>query len=301
MKILITGATGFLGSHLTKALIKEGHNVTILKRSFSDTWRIASIEKKLTIFNIDECSVEQPFKECGPYDVIIHTATEYDRNVKAFSRLLRSNIYFPLALLETAILYKTNLFINTDSFIHKNNQGYQHLAGYSLTKKQFLQWLKVYSAFKKIRIINLKLEHVYGPYDSENKFFPYIYRSCINNKPEINLTLGNQKRDFIYVNDVINAYSLLMKQELKQFDWFNEYEVGTGNSVTVREFVELIHKKTNSKTSLHFGGLPQHKNEIMDSKANNVAIKKLGWEQKYSLEKGIKATMEAERFKKNYE
>lgn len=295
MKILITGATGFLGSHLTRALVNEGYQIIILKRSFSDTWRISDLLSKVEIFNSDNSILEKAFIEYGPIDVVIHTATRYDRNGEKFSDLLQSNVLFPLRLLETASAFETKLFINTDSFIHKYNQGYKHLAGYAKTKQQFLQWMKVYSSLEKIKLVNVKLEHVYGPFDNKTKFIPYIINSCKGNIPELNLTLGEQRRDFIHVNDVISAYLLLVKQEQEKSHWFNEYEVGTGNSVPLRQLVELIHEKTKSKTLLRFGALPYHENEIMDSKADNSDTKKLGWKYQINLDNGIEATISAEQ------
>jgi CDP-paratose synthetase len=291
MKILVTGATGFLGSHLTKSLVNEGYEVIVLKRSFSNTWRISEVLAQLKVYDIDKYSIKQIFQECKSIDVIIHTATEYDRNGESYIQLLSSNVSFPLELLETAILYNTKLFINTDSFIHKKNYCSTHLAGYALTKQQFLQWMKVYTSFEKIKLINLKLEHVYGPFDNQNKFFPFILKNCLNNVPELNLTLGNQKRDFIHISDVVSAYLIILKQKNEINYYFKEYEVGRGSSESVRKFVELIHEKTNSKTLLRFGAVPLHENEIMESKANSVELKKLGWNSLISIEKGIELTI----------
>ncbi|MGJ7923221.1 NAD-dependent epimerase/dehydratase family protein [Neobacillus sp. LXY-4] len=295
MKILITGSTGFLGSHLTKALVHEGHEVIILKRSFSDTWRIADILPKVTVFNVDQSPLEQLFTESGPIDVVIHSATKYDRNGENASQLLDSNVLFPLRLLETASAFKTKMFINTDSFIHKNLVGYRYLPGYALTKKQFLEWGKEFGTSEKIRFINVRLEHIYGSFDSETKFVPFILSSCLRNLPELQLTPGNQKRDFLHVNDAVTAYSLLIRQKITDVPWFKEYELGTGETVTVRHFVELLHQKTQSKTILKFGALPHRENEIMESKANNDDIKKLGWNSKISLEKGIELLLKDEK------
>ncbi|KON85967.1 epimerase [Sporosarcina globispora] len=297
MKILITGSTGFLGSHLTKMLVKEGYEVILLKRSFSNTWRISDILSKVTVFNIDQCPIEQPFMECGPIDVVIHTATMYDRNNERHSQLHKANVSFPLQLLETAISFQTNAFINTDSFIHKNNAGYRHLAGYALTKKQFLEWGKELSTAKNIRFINVRLEHLYGSFDSESKFCAHVIKSCLNNVPELHLTEGNQKRDFIHIKDVVSAYSLLLKQNWSDFPSFKEYELGTGKTLTVRHFVELVHRHSQSITKLHFGSLPQRDNEIMESAANIDELKKLGWTNKITVEKGIELTISDE---KNY-
>lgn len=298
MRILITGATGFLGSHLTKALINEDYEIAILKRSYSNTWRISGILKDVKTFNIDTCSIDEPFKECGQFDVVIHTATEYGRSGEAFSQLLQSNVSFPLKLLETAISYKTKLFINTDSFIHKSNYSFQHLAGYAITKQQFLQWIKVYSHLEKIKLVNLKLEHVYGPFDTEGKFIPFVLENCLKNVPELNLTLGNQKRDFIHISDVISAYSTIISRNIEAFQYFQEYGVGSGSSLSIRQLVELIHEKTKSNTLLRFGAIPYQKNEVMESKANNYELKKLGWKNQISLEEGICLTLAANEHRK---
>nr|WP_312029629.1 NAD-dependent epimerase/dehydratase family protein [Paenibacillus sedimenti] len=162
IKIVITGSTGFLGSHLTRVLVKEGYEVIIVKRSFSNTWRISDILSEVTVFNLDEEPFERPFIQCGPIDAVIHTGTKYDRNDESALQLLNANVSFPLELLETAASYQTGMFINTDSFIHKNNAGYRHLAKYALTKKQFLEWGKELSAAEKIRFLNCRLEHIYG-------------------------------------------------------------------------------------------------------------------------------------------
>ncbi|OLO26869.1 epimerase [Alkalihalophilus pseudofirmus] len=299
MKILMTGSTGFLGSHLTRALVSEGHEVIIIKRSFSDTWRISDILSKVVVYNIDHCSLENPFEKCGPIDVVIHTATKYDRNGESQSQLLNSNVSFPLQLLEIAISYQTKMFINTDSFINKNNLGYKYLVGYALSKKQFLEWGKKISLTGKIRFINIKLEHIYGSFDNEDKFTTYIIKSCLKNIPELHLTEGFQKRDFIHVNDVLTAYSLILNKNMNGLPGFQEYELGLGESVTIREFIELIHKKSQSKTLLKFGAIPQRDNEIMESKANIQELKKLGWKSKINLEQGIELVLKDEKNRSN--
>jgi len=76
--ILLTGPTGFLGSHLLQALLNEGYKVIILKRSFSDTWRINHLLDNLKSYDINKTPLEKPFEE-NKIDIIIHTATNYGR------------------------------------------------------------------------------------------------------------------------------------------------------------------------------------------------------------------------------
>ena len=111
---------------------------------------------------------------------------------------------FALRVLEVAILFDTDSFFNTDSLLPK------YLNTYSLSKAQFVEWLKQLSY--KIQCVNLRLEHMYGPKDDKTKFVPWLLDQMINSIEEIKLTLGTQKRDFIYIDDVVSAYMLLLNE-----------------------------------------------------------------------------------------
>lgn len=103
------------------------------------------------------------------------------------------------------------------------------------------------------------------------------------------LTKGEQKRDFIYIDDVVNAYRLLIRQEYNSLKHFQEYGIGRGIPIAVRTFVELVHKITKPTTRLNFGALPYRENEIMVSYANTEMLDQLGWKADVSANDGIKA------------
>lgn len=248
----------------------------------------------ITIYNLDEIDLKIPFQHFGKIDAVIHTATCYGKNNECIREIIEANLIFPLQLLELAICYKTKLFINTDTF--SNSSLSSHLMNYNLSKKSFLDWGKAISTKKKVNFINVKLEHLYGPFDDKSKkFVPYIINSCLENVPEILLTHGEQKRDFIYVDDAVSAYlTLLQKGISKSTNFFEEYELGTGKATSIREFVELAHKITKSKTVLMFGSLPYQDGEIMFSKANIETLTSLGWSSKIKLSDGIKKIIKQE-------
>jgi len=131
--ILITGATGFLGSHLVEKLLSDGFNIIVLKRSFSNVWRIKHLLDKLISYDIDKISLERIFEE-NKIDVIIHTATLYGRKKEKIYEIIESNFILPLKLLELAVINNTKSFINTDTSLPK------HLNYYSLSKNQFKEW-----------------------------------------------------------------------------------------------------------------------------------------------------------------
>lgn len=286
MKVLVTGATGFLGSHLIKALLKEKYDVIALKRSFSNTRRIDEVLDQVTTYNIDQCALEFPFKEQGHIDAIIHTATCYGRKNESIVKIHDTNTNFPLKLLETAVQFNTKTFFNTDTILEKD------VNTYALSKKQFVEWGKTFTNARKIQFINLKLEHIYGPDDDESKFVTYIINSCLNNVPVLDLTKGEQQRDFIYIDDVVSAYMILLKQYHEEKAAFGEYEIGSGETISIKDFVLMVHKLTRSKTKLNFGAVPYRENEMMETKANTWLLNKLGWGSKNTVQSGIRKVVE---------
>jgi nucleoside-diphosphate-sugar epimerase len=289
--ILVTGATGFLGSHLVKALLKNNYRVVILKRSFSDTWRINELLSEVISYNIDLCCLNEPFEEVDKIDVIIHTATFYGRNNEDSSDILQANTIFPLHLLEASVRYGASLFLNTDTYFNKGSIPYQGLINYSLSKYQFHEWGRQFALSQKIRFTDIQLEHPFGPGDAESKFITYVIKSCLNNIKELELTYGEQKRDFIYIDDVVSAYLLLLKKADEQFEFYQSYELGTGKATSIYELVNMIHEMTNSKTILKFGKFPYSKHEIMYSKANIEKLNQLGWSSKCDLEENMRKTI----------
>ncbi|RTY83457.1 NAD-dependent epimerase/dehydratase family protein [Flavobacterium sp. LS1P28] len=288
-KILLTGATGFLGSHLLKRLIEAGADVLILVRETSNKERIKNLEG-FSIFTINKqlSNIDALF-EMYSIDTIIHVATEYGRDLP-YSSVLESNVLLPIKLIESADKKKLNLFVNTDSFFSKF-QDYSYLKEYIMSKNIFTDYLKSLSG---IQVFNLQLEHIYGEFDSKTKFITSVMGKILVNEKSIKLTEGSQKRDFIYVLDVVDAYLVVLanKQVLGQY---TEFEVGTGSSISVKDFVSKIHQIMDSKSDLLFGALVGRINEIKDSKANNLNLCKLGWKPKFTYETAIKRIVSLEK------
>jgi len=283
--ILLTGATGFLGSHLLKMLLIEGYNVYILKRSTSNTWRIKKHLDRVKSYDVDIEPIEKAFedKEVG---IVIHTACHYGRNNDPISKVVETNLLFSLKLIETAIKFNTSTFFNTDTLLQK------YLNTYTISKKQFVEWLKELS--DQINVVNLKLEHMYGPNDDLSKFTTWVVRNFLKNKGKMELTPGKQKRDFIYVNDVVDAYKILLNECLDRSLGFSEYEVGSGKTISIQDFVQTVKMLTNSKTKPIFGARPYRKNEIMYSEADTRKLLNLGWKPKYTLKEGLTEMIEME-------
>lgn len=285
---MLTGATGFLGSHLARALVRNHHHVVILKRSFSDCTRLTEVAGDIISYDLDTTDLCVPFERHQPFDAIIHTATAYGRRDESDAALLETNVVFPLRLLQASIKYGTSLFLNTDTFSRKAlSWQATYMLGYHLTKKQFAEWGEYLSVMHQTRFVNIRLEHVYGPFDQPTKFIPFVIRQCLRRNVEIALTAGEQKRDFVYVDDVVEAYLALLSESTVLPKGFSEYQVGTGCATSIRELGQKIHTLTQSSAQLKFGAIPYREQEIMCSQADTTALKMLGWKSKVELDAGL--------------
>lgn len=286
--ILLTGATGFLGSHLLEELIKNKYQVIILKHSTSNLWRIEHLLDQVTSYDIDTTSFETTFQKHN-IDSVIHTAGCYGRKGESISEIVETNLMFGLQILDCCIKFKVETFINTDTFFNTETSLQKYLNVYTLSKKQFVEWLRQQS--NKIQIINLKLEHMYGPKDDPSKFVSWLLSELKSGVQEVKLTSGQQKRDFIYIDDVVSAYMKTLKK-VEILPIFSEFDVGTGTLITVKYFVEKLKQAYEnltgeSKTILNFGGIPNREGEMMTVKSNNKNLVKLGWSVNTSLEQGL--------------
>jgi len=286
INILLTGATGFLGSHVLAKLSTTDINFVILKRSFSNTSRIENFLKKYIFYDIDKQNISDIF-ETHKIDLILHCATNYGRKETDPLRTVEANLLLPLQLLELGRKNGVKAFVNTDTILDKG------VNNYSLSKNQFKEWLMEYS--RDLTCCNVALEHFYGPGDDPTKFVSYIISSFLDNKDSIPLTFGYQKRDFIYIDDVVEALELIVHDSLKLEKGLFKYEIGTGDAVSIRQFVELIKELTgNTTTAINYGEIPYRTNEVMTCNTDIREIKRLGWICKYSLVRGLEKTIQYE-------
>jgi nucleoside-diphosphate-sugar epimerase len=285
--ILLTGGTGYLGSKILKQLVDNGYNIILLKRSFSNTVRIKEYINKIISYDIDLVPLGRIFSE-NTIDTIIHCATNYGRGENDPLHVIEANLLLPLKLLELGKKYHVKSFINTDTILDKR------INYYSLSKKQFKDWLIVYK--QDYTCVNVLLEHFYGAGDDSTKFVTYIIHNLLKNVDKIDLTRGEQRRDFIYIDDVVDAFVKIINS-LDNFNRdFYEFEIGTNYPLSIKQFVELAKQLSGNKhTLLNFGALPYRENEVMNYNVNTSEISKLGWKCNSTVEEGLKKMIELEK------
>ena len=137
---------------------------------------------------------------------------------------------------------------------------------------------------------------MYGPGDNPSKFTTRVLHACQRNEPELYLTPGEQKRDFIFIDDVVSAYSTILSN-VDKFERFSDVDVGSGTAPSIKCFVETVHALTASRTKLLFGAIPYRSNEEMHCQADTAKLTELGWKPAHDLTAGLQKTIEEEIFK----
>ena len=289
-KILLTGVTGFLGSALARHWVRGGYEVSALVRSTSRRARIEDLVGHIQLYSYgsDEdilCAIA----DAAP-DYIVHTACSYGRAGESLVSIFDANVRFGLLLLEGAKMLSKNVaFINTGTILDPA------VSSYAMSKQNFSA-IGVLQAGQGsgVKFINVALQHMYGPGDDKSKFTTHVIGSCLANVERLDLTSGVQKRDFVFIDDVVSAYDAILSS-MPSLAGTETIEVGSGEAVPVRDFVELVHSMTSSLTELEFGVVPYRASEAMLFQADIKRICSLGWLPATSLAAGIQKTIDKDR------
>lgn len=265
------GASGFIGKNVYEQL-NQKYNFVFLVRSNKPKF---ANNQQFIYNNLDELKNEK-------IEMIINCAVSYSE--EKVSSLIESNILLPIKLIDM-FENSIKLFITFDSFYTKFDNN--PMLNYSNSKNSIREW---YKKFSHLKIINLKLEHVYGRFDSKKKFIPWLIDNMIKNKT-IKLSECKQKRDFIHVDEIIKLINEVIIKRDKFNIGYTEMEVGTGKSIEIKKFVLSLLKITKSTSKIFFGQ-KQFKGEIQDSYSDfNTIPEFIEWKPEISLKKSLYKTL----------
>ncbi len=301
MRVLITGATGFIGSNLIRYLVGlNKYKVFVLVREKSNLNPLDLVREKIVIIKAITTmkSIDRAICLSDP-DVIVHLAalTCVEHSPEDIKPLIDSNILFSVILLEAMVKNKIKFFINTGSFWEHsgNNYEYPPFNLYAATKSAFEIFLKYYTDAKDIRCLTLKLYGTYGPNDPRPKIFSLFKKSIFAKEPVL-FSPGEQKLDLVYIDDLVDAYEkaigyLCKRQGLPLESFF----IGSGKGVRLRDIGNIYAKCAGRALNIRWGGLPYRQREIMDSKADIGPAKiKLNWRPVCDLKSGISKMLKSE-------
>ena len=284
MKILVTGGTGFIGSNVANRLKKIGHEVYILIKENS-----VSIEKYNTIvYNENLNDLIEAFKKIK-FDIVIHCAALFISEHKSedVDNLIKSNILLTTHILEAMKVTGVKKIINTStSWQHYNDEEYNPVCLYAATKQAAEDIIKFYCEAENFDCITLTIFDSYGPNDKRKKLINLLFDISKTNA-QLDLSPGEQYLDYIYIDDIIDAYiqsiDILMKEKLKRF---NKYYLNSNNPLQLKNIVNIFEEVFEKKLNITFGARPYRIREVMTTYKKGERLP--NWYPKYSLKEGVK-------------
>jgi len=295
MKILVTGGTGFVGRNLVRKLVEKGYEIHCIVRLNSN---VSNIDKRAKIFRYDgNIDLLIDFFQSQKFDGVVHLAslflashTRYD-----IENLILSNIKFGVELLEACKISNVKWFINTGTFWQNyKNERYNPVNLYAATKEAFEVIAKYYTETSELIFTTIKLNDTYGNDDTRNKLFN-LWKKIALSGEVLEMSPGEQIIDICHIDDVINAYELLIEylNSNKKYEFKNKTYVVTSNErMSLRKLAEVFEKVTNKKLNIKWGARPYREREVMIPLENGEVVP--NWKPKVSLEEGIKKLFEEE-------
>lgn len=299
--ILVTGGTGFVGSHLVEELINEDAHVvttyqTLNRHSYFFT---RDLEKKSLMIGADICNFKQIF------NIVTKNNVEYIFHLAA-QPLVEPAYYNPQQTLYTNVLGTINVLESARLFpkikgvvVASSDKAYGKLAKKKYFETDALRGDHPYEVSKSAAdlishayfktygtpVVTTRFGNIYGEGDLNfSRIVPGIMKSIINEKTLILRSNGKYIRDYLYVKDVARGYLLLVKNIKKTKG--EAYNFGSSETLSVFDLINIVQKKLEKKINCKI--IDTAKNEIPYQSHNYSKIKKkLGWQPQYSLQTTI--------------
>ncbi len=306
-KIIITGATGFVGANLTRSLLQK-NEINIFTRKESNLWRIKDILPELNVHQFDIGkyeSLKQNIKKIKP-DFLYHLAAyggyPFQQDIE---KIINNNILNTVNILKALAEYGQIVkFVNFGSSSEygpkskpmKETDVLEPIFPYGISKVAQTQFTKYFSKKHDIPTVTLRLFSVYGPYEEHGRLIYDIMTTIILGK---RLQLGSPypRRDFIYISDVLTAIKKASELNDVNGEVFN---IGGGRDYSILDVLKIVCDATNKTINVSWGN--KKKERQFDTSLNWIADltkskKKLHWEPTISLKSGLLSTYEW--YKKN--
>lgn len=294
-RVLISGAAGFIGANLVRRLQRGGAVVTAVVRPESHLWRLEGLADDVIVVRADIAGLSAN-QLPGPIDVFVHLAAAGVDPARGTEReLLATNVQGTLRALETARELGASRFVCCGScFEYGEGRGWSEealptpRAVYGATKAA--AWLLAHALGRRfgLDVVSLRPFTVYGPLEAPHRLIPFSILRALDGEP-LELTGGLQTRDFVYVDDVVEAFVCALVSPAAAGGTFN---VCTGVEHSVQEVVSMVVDLTGCASRPVFGAKPYRDAEIWTLSGDpRRAREVLGWTARTTLREGLERTI----------
>jgi UDP-glucose 4-epimerase len=300
MKVLVTGGAGFIGSHLVDRLIQEGHEVVVVDNLSTGKRRNLNRAARFFKLDIQSWRLERVFRNERP-NLVMHLAAQMDvrKSVEDPMFDAQVNVLGTLNVLQQSIKHGVRkvVFSSSGGAIYGEQEIYpapeshvtRPLSPYGISKLCGEQYLSYYQRVNGLQIVSLRYANVYGPRqdpEGEAGVVAIFIQKLLNNEQAIVNGNGRQTRDFVYVEDVVEANLAAMGQDIQ-----GTYNVGTGEETSVNDLLRILVRHTNSTCKEVHG--PAKGGEQARSVIDSGKLRQeLSWESRTELSEGLKRTVD---------
>ncbi len=295
-RALVTGATGFVGSHLVRALLDGGWEVHAVLRPSSDLDVLRGVLDRLVCHTHDGSTsgLISLVRAASPV-VVFHLASLFvaEHQSEHVEPLVRCNLLFASQLLEAMTACNVSYLVNTGtSWQHYRGRSYSPVCLYAATKQAYEAILQFYVEARDLQAITLKLSDTYGPGDRRPKLFSLLRKSRISGQP-LAMSAGGQKLDLVHVDDVVAAY-LVAARRVQSFGEgrHESYSVHSGEPIRLKELVKLYATLGRKSLNVSWASTPYRKREVMTPWSKGVWLP--GWCPTTPLRKGLRHLIETQ-------
>ena len=292
--ILIVGGTGFIGYHLAKKALQKNWKVTSISSRPPKKLRYLSKVEYLLCDITNKNNLKKKIRKSFNYVVNLGGYVDHTNKKKTFK-----SHYIGCKNLAEIFLNKRPLsFVQMGSSIeygHSKSPQKENIKCNPKLLKSIYGKAKLLSSLYLIKIFKekkfpstiLRLYLAFGPRQDANRFLPILIKGCLKNK-KFACSNGNQLRDFVYVNDVVDAILKSLKNKNARGQIIN---IGSGKPKKIRKIIEQV-KKISKGGYPQFGKIKLRRDEILKLYPNiNKAKVKINWRPKTSFDKGLKSTI----------
>ncbi len=286
-KILVTGASGFIGAHLCRALLKAGHRVVGVCRNHPEALP-EGVEPSQTDL-ADPDAVQALLRSERPeivYHLASHVAGSRDRALvqPTFEANLASTVY----LLDAAAAQGCGRFVLTGSLEEPETSLTPPSSPYAAAKAAASAYARMFHALYDFPAVIARVFMVYGPdQKDERKLVPYVIDSLLAGRSP-RMSSGTREVDWIYVGDVVEG---LMRLAAAEGVDGATLDLGSGRLESVRGVVERIARLMDASASLHFDPAADRAMEQIRVADADQTERRIGWRARYSLDAGLEATI----------
>ncbi len=296
MKILLTGATGFLGAHTARRLERADVEVALLARPQSNLWRLQPLPKNARVIHGELEKLPEPEIKAFGADVIIHAAwhgvTNQHRNDPA---QISANLEPTVKLVELAQSCGVAHFVGLGSQAEygplnkkiSETDATNPTTLYGVTKLAACHLTRQLCAQANIRWAWLRVFSTYGPMEDLTWMIPYLIRSLLRGERPA-LTACEQLWDFLYGPDAAEAICAVALQPRAS----GVFNLGSGRAEPLRKIVETLRDAIDPKLPLGIGEVPYRPDQVMHLEADVRRLEEAtGWTPATSLEEGLSRTV----------